>query len=120
MWIGIATLVLGCVVTAEVGRRARRGALPRNHMAGIRTPATLADDEAWARAHREAGSVLQGTGVAGVVLGLATAVVAATGAGDAVVAGLLVAVAAVLLAGVLWACVRGDRAARWETTEVDL
>jgi len=47
--VAVAGLALVLVV-----RRAAQGKLARNGLAGIRTPTTLASDEAWLVVHREA------------------------------------------------------------------
>ncbi|HEY1117051.1 MAG TPA: SdpI family protein [Acidimicrobiales bacterium] len=60
MWVGVITLVLGCLAVVEVGRRATAGALPRNRIVGLRTRRTLESDEGWALVHRTAGSTRVG------------------------------------------------------------
>lgn len=45
--------------------------LPRNHIAGIRLPWTLASDEAWAVAHHRSARIMVIGGVAGLLLSLA-------------------------------------------------
>lgn len=112
MWIAIVAMLLGSLVTAEVGRRAAAGTLDRNHLAGIRTPATLASDEAWRAAHEVAGGTIVAVGVLSTVLTVGVAGVALAGASDVVVAVVLLVVAAVLTIGAVAAGVRGDRAAR--------
>jgi uncharacterized membrane protein len=42
--------------------------LPRNHLAGIRLPWTLASDEAWQAAHRRGARIMTAGGLAGAVL----------------------------------------------------
>ena len=112
MWIGILVMFLGSVVVAEVGRRAASGGLGRNHLAGIRTSATLASDEAWAAAHRDAGSWILWTGVTSAAGMLIVAGLAIIGLREGWIAGGILVVAGWLTVGVLVACVRGDRAAR--------
>ncbi|NND01707.1 MAG: SdpI family protein, partial [Acidimicrobiia bacterium] len=57
--IGLGLLLLAAGVTLlVVALRSRGGTLPRNWIVGIRTTQTLADDEAWHRAHLAAASPL--------------------------------------------------------------
>jgi len=44
--------------------------LPRNHLAGIRLPWTLASDEAWQVAHRRSSRIMTAGGLAGTVFSL--------------------------------------------------
>jgi uncharacterized membrane protein len=60
--------------------------LPRNHLAGIRVPWTLASDEAWRVSHQRASKIV-------VVGGLAGALISMVGAG---MVGLAVSVGAML------------------------
>lgn len=78
--VGLLLVAAGAVVIV-VARRAASGKIPRNRLAGIRTRATLASDQAWAAGHRaaeiesvRAGRTLQVTGAALVLIGLAAAV----------------------------------------------
>ena len=52
--LGPVLIVAGLSI-AWLAVRAWRGDLPRNSLAGIRTPATMASDAAWARGHRAGG-----------------------------------------------------------------
>lgn len=45
-------LILAAFAIIAIARRGAYGKLPRNHWAGIRTPTTLASDEAWDGVHR--------------------------------------------------------------------
>jgi len=71
MGLGLLLLATG-VLLLVVALRARSGTLPRNWIVGIRTRTTLADDEAWQRAHLAGATPLLlgsvGTMLAGVVL----------------------------------------------------
>lgn len=111
MWLAIVTMVLGSLVVAEVGRRSANGALPRNHLAGIRVPDTMRDDETWEVAHRAGGRTLVATGAASAVVALAAWPVSAA-VGPAASAGVVLASAAVLIAGVLVAARQAITAAR--------
>lgn len=111
MWVGILVLAAGCVMIVEVGRRSLAGTLPRNDLVGLRTRATLVDDEAWLLGHRAAGGSLIRGGVAGLAicaLGSATARMDRPG----ITAALLMAAVVALLAATLVACVQADRTAR--------
>lgn len=93
-------LVVGSLAVVEVGRRSMAGTLPRNRMVGLRMRETLASDEAWAVAHRAAGSTLVSTGVAGIGLAVTAAVIGTTADEDAA-GGALVVAALVVVLGVL-------------------
>ncbi len=60
--------------------------LPRNHLAGIRLPWTMASDEAWTVAHQRSSRIMVAGGLAGALVSLAI-----SGAG-----GVIVSVASVL------------------------
>lgn len=63
-------LVVVCgVLVAVVGWRARAGGLTRNRWAGVRTPATLASDQAFLVGNRVASPFLLAAGGIAVVLG---------------------------------------------------
>jgi uncharacterized membrane protein len=109
MWVGVITLVLGCLAVIEVGRRAAAGALPRNRIVGVRMRRTLESDEAWALVHRTAGSTLVGTGVAGIGLAVTAAAIGVT-AGEGAAGGALVVAAVVVVLGVLVSVRLGLRA----------
>lgn len=64
-----AVIALVGVLLAVVGRRARAGSLTRNRWAGVRTPATLASDEAFALGNRVASPFLLAGGGIAVVVG---------------------------------------------------
>nr|MBO2501363.1 SdpI family protein [Thermoanaerobacterales bacterium] len=109
MWVAIVAMVAGSLVVAEVGRRGAAGTLPRNHLAGIRVPATMRDDTAWARGHRAGGPVLVATGLAGALVGIAAWPVEVA-AGPAAAAGVVLAAAVLLVVGVVVAARRAAAA----------
>jgi len=73
----LAQILLALVMSGSgvllfwVARAAARGRLRRNMVAGIRTRATLASDEAWIAAHRRAEGPSRAAGVVAIVTGLA-------------------------------------------------
>jgi len=77
--VGIASWVLigAGVLIAAVGFLGLAGALPRNRFAGIRTPATLRDEETFALANR-VGGLPVGIGGCVSVLGGAVALLVVT------------------------------------------
>jgi uncharacterized membrane protein len=105
-------LLLGGIAVWWVARLGSAGRLPRNYWAGIRTPATLASDRAWAEAHRAGGSALGVGGAAGSAGGAAAVATGVAGAAAWVVFAVIGAGAAVMLAFVVLGGVRGVRAAR--------
>jgi hypothetical protein len=111
MWFGVVVFVVSSLIVAEIGRRSLAGTHPRNHIAGIRLPSTLADDESWAIAHRAGGRALVVTGLLGAVLGLAAGVIEVAADADASAA-FLGAASVVLLVGVLVSARQGLRALR--------
>lgn len=105
--VGLVMIAAGVLVGAA-GVLGRLDRLPRNGLVGIRTPSTLASDEAWHRAHRAAWLPTLLAGLVAVLAGLAAALVSSENAVAAVTltgAGLLLVL--VVLAGVV-----GSRAAR--------
>jgi hypothetical protein len=100
-------LALTGAALAVVGVLGLRRRLPRNRIAGIRTPATLRDDEAFAVGNRVGGPLVL---VAGAITVLGSA--SALGAPTATTGWVLVALAAVGCLGLtLTGGVLGDRAA---------
>ncbi len=110
MWIGIAAVVLGGLVVAEVGRRARSGRLSRNPLVGIRTRDTLGDDETWDRVHSAAGSWLIAAGVVATVCAIVAGACALAGAGEGVVAALLIAATVGMVVLIVVGALLADRA----------
>lgn len=102
------SLAVGGVLVVVVTRRAARGELARNHLAGVRTPATLASDRAWLAAHRAA---LPATTVGGAIA-IAGSLLLLLRPGPAGTLVLLAVVGGGLLAGVIGGAVQGVRAAR--------
>lgn len=70
MLIAALVLIAGGLVTIWVGLKSTRGDLERNWVVGIRITSTLANDEAWAAAHRAAGRTLMAAGVAPAIGGV--------------------------------------------------
>lgn len=58
MWFAFLIVFAGGIVVAWVGWRGLTGKLPRQHIAGIRTPYTLSSDERWRAVHRHGGPYL--------------------------------------------------------------
>ena len=111
LFAGAVVLAAGAVVTWVVGRRAARGTLGPNHVAGLRTPATMSSPEAWRIGHAAAERWLMAVSAGALVL----AVVG--GAADVVgqrgwASGALLGGAGVLLVGVCAGGVVAHRAAR--------
>ena len=67
--LGLVLIVAG-VILLVVALRARSGTLPRNWIVGIRTTTTLADDEAWRRAHDAAGTLVLLAAVGAILSGI--------------------------------------------------
>lgn len=111
MWLGIGSLFVACIVITRIGRRAAAGGLPRNHAAGLRTPATLADDEAWDLGNRIAGPSVVLAGVGGAVATVGVAAIELVGASESVVGVALVIATLLMAALVVVGAVRGHRAA---------
>ncbi len=112
MWIGVSAMFVGSLVVAEVGRRSSAGRLGRNHLVGIRVPATLESDEAWRAAHLAAGRTLVVAGLGSAALTVVAAIAGSISGEKAAVAILLVMAAAVLAIGALMSGQRGTKAAR--------
>jgi len=90
-------------------RAAASGRLGRNAIAGIRTPSTMASDEAWLAAHRRAERPTVLAGVAAITSGLIALLLPAPAP---VLAGVVIVACVVMLGLVLWAAWVGGRAAR--------
>lgn len=105
----LVTLVGAGAAVIWAARAAATGRLRRNQFAGIRTPSTLASDEAWLAAHRVARVPTEVAGWGSVVAGIAYFAVGDTllGSLTSTVFGLVV-----LLGGVLVGAARGVKAAR--------
>lgn len=105
--IGLLLLVAG-VALAWIGLKGERGTLPLNWVAGIRTKATMASDEAWDAAHRAGGRLMT---ISGVVLA-ASAVPLFFRPSNAVAAVLILGSTGVVLVLAVWSTIRANRAAR--------
>ncbi|WP_322796146.1 SdpI family protein [Tepidiforma sp.] len=64
MWVVFLLTLLGSVLATWVGWRGWQERLPRQHIAGIRTPYTLSSDERWRAVHRFGAPYLIFGGVA--------------------------------------------------------
>jgi uncharacterized membrane protein len=107
----VATTGAGAVVV--VAWLGMTGKLPRNRIAGIRTPYTLSSDERWLATHRAGGPFLVLGAVAAFAIGLALLPFALAGElGDAFVAAGLSAMAVLVVASALAAWIFGTRSAR--------
>jgi hypothetical protein len=122
----VAGIVLGVVlvgsgvVVERIARRASSGTLLRNGLAGVRTKATMASDEAWLEAHQRAEGPTRIGGIACAVAGLVDLAMVAlllVGAIDEQLADAMVLIATgagtVGLMGFgLYGCVVANRAAK--------
>ncbi len=88
--------------------RSRNGTLGRNYVAGIRTKATLADDESWQAGQRAGWAWSAAGGVVAILTGLAMLTRPSDAAGMAILLG----GTTLLVAGLVIGAVRGDRAAK--------
>ncbi len=109
---GVLVVAAGLLLVV-VARRAAQGRIRRNPIAGIRTAATMASDEAWLAAHRAGESLTALGGWIFVATGAVTMAGARLGAAEAawpaavLIGGMLLALGAVVTGGI-----RGHRAAR--------
>lgn len=95
--IVLAVLLVGTgVLLLWLARATVSGRVRRNQVAGIRTPATLASDEAWLAAHRRAEGPTRAGGFASILTGLGVlvpgeewAVIVIIGVGSLVMLGLV-------------------------------
>ena len=104
-------MTLSGVLMIWMARATASGRLGRNHISGIRTPATLASDEAWLAAHRRA----RRSNEVGGVVAFATAALAFLPLPVPVVGAAVLVACLVLLAVVLHGARVGARAARDST-----
>ncbi|MBE7517798.1 MAG: SdpI family protein [Thermoflexaceae bacterium] len=115
MIVALLVMTLAGVIVVTLGWLGLQGKLPRNHVAGIRTPYTMRSDETWYATHRHGGPILIFAGVAAVSAGLALVPFAAAGAvSDSLTAATALAMAAVLLMAALGSWLIGTRRARAE------
>ncbi|MFO6451442.1 MULTISPECIES: SdpI family protein [unclassified Aeromicrobium] len=110
----IARLVLFVVMAGAgvlliwMARAAASGRLRRNALAGIRTPSTMASDEAWLAAHQRAERPTQAAGAASLLV----AVVMLTPVSETAMFVAVMLGAAAMLVLVIHGAVVGGRAAR--------
>lgn len=117
MWLGFAVLAAGGLLFIVLGWLALNEKLPRNHIAGIRTPYTMRSEENWYATHRAAAPLLIYGGVAVAMAGLAFLPFAAAGKVSAGVGGaVMIAMAAVAFIVALASWLYGTRAARGSHT----
>lgn len=97
--------IAAAMVTVVVTLMCARGVIRRNRFVGVRTRATMRDDESWIRGHRAAAVptsisaiVTVSAGVTAVLLGMMNDVVA------------VLICAAILVAGALWGAAASHRA----------
>ncbi|UFU02053.1 SdpI family protein [Ruania suaedae] len=106
-------LVAAGVAIVVVARRAAQGRIGRNQIAGIRTAATLASDEAWLAAHRAGEPLMRLGGWLCALTGAVTAVLAWLELDNAWLLGaVLLGGTALVLVAVIGSAARGQRAAR--------
>jgi uncharacterized membrane protein len=106
-------MTLGAAVVTMVGWYAWLGKLPRQHIAGIRTPYTMANDEQWYATHKYGAPYLIFGGVATLAMSLAVLPFAIAGAlPGAFSAAVLLAGTMVLLTAAIGSWYFGVKAAR--------
>jgi len=113
--IAFAALTLGGVVLVVIGWMGWAGRLPRNHIAGIRTPYTMRSDANWYATHRYAGPLYVVWGALLAVVGVLASVLTVVGwlpTGPATAVSLALTVLA--LGGVIAGWLYGTRRARAE------
>lgn len=66
MWVVFAVILLGGVVLSLIGWLGMHGRLPKQRVAGIRTPYTLSSEARWEATHRHGSPFLFFGGVATV------------------------------------------------------
>lgn len=103
--LGLLPLVVGLLI-AVVGVLGLRERLPRNRFGGVRTPATLRDDETFRVANKVAGLPVTVAGLVGVASGAVAFAMTGAAAVVTVVVGLVGTLAIAAAGGVL-----GHRAA---------
>ena len=103
-----ASLIVAGALLVWVGLASRGGALRRNWVAGLRTPATLADDETWAVSQRAGWSWTTAAGVVSAAAGAAVLFRPSDAVGAAIVLG----AAVIMLALAVIGGIKGHRAAQ--------
>ena len=107
MIVGGVILALAGLVVIGVAIRGWQGRLPRNFVAGVRTPATMRSDEAFQIANKVAAPLAVAGGAVMVAGGVVGAVLPGRAGGPTVLATVLVAVVLIVIGAV-----QGARAAR--------
>lgn len=113
MAIAFGMMLAGSVALVTVAVMGLLGRLPRNPIAGIRTPYTMANDERWYAVHRAAAPLMifGGVAVASVALAFFPFAVA-NRVPDGIGTAVAIAVAGVLLVIVVVSALVGIRAAK--------
>lgn len=102
MAVAFVVVTLGALVTTMLGLAGLIERLPRNHIAGIRTPYTLQSDEHWRVTHREGAPLIIFGSVAAFAAGLAFTPFAIAGKlSDGLALAVILVMTVVLLAAVL-------------------
>jgi uncharacterized membrane protein len=96
VWLSGLVLAAAGVGLIVTGRLGAIGRLPRNSLAGIRLPATMASDEAWRTAHRAGAAPVIAGGVGALVLGIGALVSALLGGSGVAMVFVLTALVVVL------------------------
>lgn len=107
--VGIVLAAGGLIVT-RVGWLSARDRLSPQRVAGIRTPSTLANEEAWYAAQRAGSRATIGAGLVGVAAGIAGLVLA--GSRPDIAVWVAVGGAVVVMGLAVGGAIRGIRAAR--------
>ncbi|WP_052460940.1 SdpI family protein [Microbacterium gorillae] len=100
---GAIVIGVGALLMLWLARRSAAGTLPRNQLAGIRTPLTLSSDEAWYPAQAAAAPATRTAalgGLIGSVAALVASVIVLVLGAEGIVPGLLCA--GLLLAATAW------------------
>lgn len=109
MIVAAVALIFGGLVVAWVGWLGLKARLPRQHWAGMRTRATMANDDSWVAAHRASG---RATLTGGVVMAIGGIAAILSNSDEATAAGILMGTLAVAGVAIVVGAVRGQRAAR--------
>lgn len=99
MAFAMVIATLGALLTTVLGLAGLIERLPRNHIAGIRTPYTLQSDEHWRVTHREGAPLMIFGSVAAFAAGLAFTPFAIAGKLDEGLATAVVLAMAIVLVG---------------------
>jgi uncharacterized membrane protein len=107
-WFLAALLAVAGVALFVIGHLSVDDKLPRNHLAGVRTKATLQSDTAWYAGQRAAAIPMQ---TAGAIAIFVAVVLAAWRPDDVVAAAVGLVAAAAVIAAVVMGAVRAGKAA---------